>query len=1089
MNLPLFPEGLQFPPKRWVHSRPERPRRKAGQAKLHVTRDGRDPDSAHKHEMARPVFHLIRFHPGGRISIEVPEIIRSPGEIPRELSRAVPPRTLVPIGIVVLAATAAGYELRTSALQSALLSRVAERLTYEVERGPSPRITFPSGGPFDQRLGYARIPEFLGRLEGENYHIARQARFSEPLERLAKHGIAPPFEPPADAGLVLHGADGRILFDAMSGVPIFESYDEIPDVVVRSLLFIENRQLGAPSDPRRNPVVDWQRLAKAGLLYAGRRLGLPLRVEGGSTLATQLAKYQHSPGGRTAKPSDKLKQMVGASIDAYREGPDTRNVRRQIILDYLNKVPLGAAPGFGEVNGVPSGLQAWFGTDIGEVCRTLVSPDDADDEAAALYKEALALLCAARAPSFYLSRDRAGLESKVDYYAAALAKEGIISAGFAGRVQEAPLTFAASRVVAAPIAESQRKAVNLIRRNLVGKLGLQGNYDLDRIHVDADATIDVGLQEEVSEILRELRDPQFLDAKGLRSDRHLLAQGNPDSVTYSFLLMERSGIGNLLRVHTDTRDAPFDVNSMMKMELGSTAKLRTTVHYLEIVTELHDHLKGMTSVQLGAAAAEARDPITRWTASTMANDPTIRLGNLLDRALDRTYPAGTSERFFTGGGLQQFGNFESDEDGRTFTVREAIVHSVNLVFVRLMRDMVDFHEARLAYDPKEVIANAASPDRLRLLHEIAESEARTRLYNTWSRYRNLDQQTIVHTLLGSDRITVRRAAILYLAWKPNCDIESWLWQWTPEVQPGDAARMESAYGGEGLTIADYAWLLGVHPLDLWCGGELFRHPGQSWDEIYRASEEARRLSSEWLFKTRNRGAQDLRLRIRFEQDAFARMTPYWRRAGFPFERLIPSLATAIGGSGDRPSALADLIGIIRNDGIRRPTVTVPRMRFGEGTPYQTVVALTPQPGERIFPGDIARALRPALAGVVERGTARRLAGVFTGPDGVPLEVGGKTGSGDNRYKTFGPGGDLISSEAVSRTASFVFYIGDRYFGVITASVVGRGSGDYHFTSAYPVAILKLIAPAIEERIEGTKTIALPVSTVPRRAHMARSIRS
>ena len=64
------------------------------------------------------------------------------------------------------------------------------------------------------------------------------------------------------------------------------------------------------------------------------------------------------------------------------------------------------------------------------------------------------------------------------------------------------LHFAASRVVAAPIAESQRKAVNLIRRNLVGKLGLQGNYDLDRIHVDADATIDVGLQEEVSEILR-----------------------------------------------------------------------------------------------------------------------------------------------------------------------------------------------------------------------------------------------------------------------------------------------------------------------------------------------------------------------------------------------------------------------------------------------------------------------------------------------------------------------------------------------------------------------------------------------------------
>jgi hypothetical protein len=34
---------------------------------------------------------------------------------------------------------------------------------------------------------------------------------------------------------------------------------------------------------------------------------------------------------------------------------------------------------------------------------------------------------------------------------------------------------------------------------------------------------------------------------------------------------------------------------------------------------------------------------------------------------------------------------------------------------------------------------------------------------------------------------------------------------------------------------------------------------------------ARHAASEWLFKTRNRKAQDLRLRIRIERDAFARM--------------------------------------------------------------------------------------------------------------------------------------------------------------------------------------------------------------------------
>jgi len=44
---------------------------------------------------------------------------------------------------------------------------------------------------------------------------------------------------------------------------------------------------------------------------------------------------------------------------------------------------------------------------------------------------------------------------------------------------------------------------------------------------------------------------------------------------------------------------------------------------------------------------------------------------------------------------------------------------------------------------------------------------------------------------------------------------------------------------------------------------------------------------------------------------------------------------------------------------------------------------------------------------------------------------------------------------------FVFYIEDRFFGVITAFVPGKESGNYVFTSSLPVAILKLLAPNIE----------------------------
>jgi len=104
---------------------------------------------------------------------------------------------------------------------------------------------------------------------------------------------------------------------------------------------------------------------------------------------------------------------------------------------------------------------------------------------------------------------------------------------------------------------------------------------------------------------------------------------------------------------------------------------------------------------------------------------------------------------------------------------------------------------------------------------------------------------------------------------------------------------------------------------------------------------------------------------------------------------------------------------------------------------------------------------PVMAQVVESGTAVRLRQAIT--DGAaPLPVGGKTGSGDNRYNVVGRGGRILSSRPVDRTATFVFYIGDRYFGVMTAFVPGADSGRFSFTSALPVTVLKMLAPAVRD---------------------------
>jgi membrane peptidoglycan carboxypeptidase len=62
-------------------------------------------------------------------------------------------------------------------------------------------------------------------------------------------------------------------------------------------------------------VIEWDRLAHATLMQlAPRAAGESL--PGGSTLATQLEKLLHSPGGYTTGGADKLRQIGAATLRA-----------------------------------------------------------------------------------------------------------------------------------------------------------------------------------------------------------------------------------------------------------------------------------------------------------------------------------------------------------------------------------------------------------------------------------------------------------------------------------------------------------------------------------------------------------------------------------------------------------------------------------------------------------------------------------------------------------------------------------------------------------------------------------------------------
>lgn len=964
-------------------------------------------------------------------------------------------------GVAVLAER----EAQTSEHQSQPLANWAAQLRYSVEDGASPALVWPTQGPFDQRLGYVALPEFIRRLNEQGYVITRQARFSPPLLEYVGHGLYPPYGEKTRAGLDIADCRGEPMFHFRHPQRHYPRFEDIPPLLVASLLFIENRHLLDTQRPHLNPAVDWPRFLKAAWTQLAKKLDADTDSAGGSTLATQIEKFRHSPQGRTPDAPEKLRQMLSASIRAYREGRETLPLRRQIVHDYLNNVPLSAAPAYGEVHGIGDGLWVWFGADFAASNRALAGgPGVTLDEQGLALRRVLALTIAQRRPSWYLTDGRAELAALTDSHLRVLAGAGLIEPALRDAALAQPLNFRnpATDPALPPVASD--KGINAIRTRLVRQLGMP-LYDLDRLDLAVDATLNQPLQQAVSDYLGKLGDPAFAAEVGLFGERLLSPELTAD-VRYSFTLFERGPNGNRVRVQTDTTGQPFDINEGSKLELGSTAKLRVLATYLEMVAELHQRHAGQPPSELVARyrAANERDNLSRWALDWLRVNPQASLAQMLDAALERKYSASPGEVFFTGGGAHTFSNFRKEDNGRLATVRESLRESLNLPFVRLLRDLARYSTYQMA-DSAQLLTDDKDPRRLEYLTRFADKEGSVFLQRFWRKYREQPPQEMLDTLLRGLRLSPPRLAAIHRYLYPQASLEAFgevmqarLGKLAPPSKKLD--ELYRRYGPGAFNLPDQGYIARVHPLELWLIGYRLQNPQATFSEMLAASRDERQEVYGWLFKTRHRSARDSRIRTMVEVEAFSDLQQRWAKLGFPFEHMVPSLASALGSSGDRPAALAELMGIIQNDGLRLPTVRIERLDFAVDTPYETRLARQQTDGERVMQPEVAAALRNALADVVENGTARRLKGVLLQDDGQPLILGGKTGTGDNRIETVSRSGWVTSSTARNRTATFVFFLGPRHFGTLTAYVSGEQSARFRFTSALPVQTLKGMLPLL-----------------------------
>ena len=968
---------------------------------------------------------------------------------------------LILIGVLV-------WELMSSDIQASYLAKAASKMTWRLQDGPSDRIRFPEGGPYDLRLGYSKLPDYAQRLENRGWDISRQARISIQMERAYDLGLNLPYREKNQGGLTLLDDGGKVLYLNRYPERVYADFADTPTVLRNALLFIENKELLNEKFPSKNPAVEWDRLGQAVLDKFYSLINPAHNVPGGSTLPTQIEKYRHSPEGLTLSMTDKLKQMASASLRAYLDGKNTLPTRQRIVRDYLNTVPLAAAPRFGEVNGVGDGLWAWYGLDFKEanVAMRRLDKNPQDAEGVSAFKHALSLLVAERKPSYYLVKDRAALDRYTNVHLDLLAEAGVIPSALRDAALKVSLRGPAQRIDPPAPAFVLQKANNSQRVKLAGLLGESRLYDLSRLDLVAESTLNGDAQKEITDFLLGLSKPAQAAALGLYGERLLTPANDLSKVIYSFTLYEKSPQGMLLRVQADNLNQPFDINQQTKLDLGSTAKLRTLVTYLEIIARLRDGYLKLDPEKLREQAKPRRDVLAQWMAEYLLSGSDRSLAAILDAAMARRYSA-APELFHTGGGEQVFANFNKDDNGRVMDLWEATRNSVNLVYIRLMRDIEMHYMERSPGAAASVLEDSGSPTRKLYLLKFIENESAVFMRRFYQRYEKLGAGDMAEQLYQRAHQNPRKFTALYRYLESQASMSDYVVSMHQHI-PATAGMSESALkklyeqnAPSAYSLADRGYVTQIHPLEIWLVGYLRTHPRANFNDALEASVRERVQVYDWLLATSHTDAQDIRIKSLLEVEAFEAMLKDWKRLGYPFDTLTPSYATAIGSSGDRPAALAELMGIIVNDGVRLPVASLKSLHFAVGTPYETHFRPRLPQAEVLFPKEVAQTIRKALGLVVESGTAARLHGVIKYANGTPVPIGGKTGTGDHRFEKIGPGGQVLESRVVNRTATLVFYLGDRYFGTFTALVPGEQAGKFQFTSSLIAQILKNLLPRLQ----------------------------
>ena len=141
--------------------------------------------------------------------------------------------------------------------------------------------------------------------------------------------------------------------------------------------------------------------------------------------------------------------------------------------------------------------------------------------------------------------------------------------------------------------------------------------------------------------------------------------------------------------------------------------------------------------------------LSQWVAERLLANRKETLAVTLDAAMARRYSA-APETFFTGGGQHTFANFDPKDNSRVMDVWEATRNSVNLAYVRMMRDIVRHYVSATPGAAARILDDASNPLRETYLMRFVDQEGRVFINRFYNRHKAQTPAQMADDLYGRD---------------------------------------------------------------------------------------------------------------------------------------------------------------------------------------------------------------------------------------------------------------------------------------------------------------------------------------------------